>query len=126
MPFPLLFHRLLTFGRRSELLAIDYIRSLGYRIVVSPYRTKTGEVDVIARDGDVLVFIEVKARQNLEPPEDSVGYRKKQRIISAAHAYLSRYRLHDTAYRFDILTVTVQPGSKPQFRHLPDAFRVDD
>jgi putative endonuclease len=126
MPFPLLFHRLLRFGRRSELLAIDYIRSLGYRIVISPYRTKSGEVDVVAWDGDVLVFLEVKARQNSEPPEDSVGYRKKQRIIRAAHAYLSRYRIHDTAYRFDILTVTVQPGSKPQFRHFPDAFRVDD
>jgi putative endonuclease len=126
LPFPLLFHRLLTFGRRSEILAIDYLRSLGYRIVMSPYRTPGGEVDVIAWDGPTLVFIEVKARQNADPPEDSVGVTKQRRIIRAAHAYIGRYRLHDTPYRFDILAVTVLPGEKPQFHHLPDAFRADD
>jgi putative endonuclease len=125
MPFPLFFHRFLTFGRRCELLAIDHIRSLGYRVVTSGYRTKGGEVDVIAWDGDVLVFIEVKARQNTEPPEDSVGFRKQQRIVRAAHRYISRYRLHESPYRFDILSVTVLPMSKPQFRLLRDAFRVD-
>jgi len=126
MPFPLLFHRLLTFGRRSEILGIDYIRSLGYRILISPYRTKGGEVDVIAWDGDTLVFIEVKARRNTDPPEDSVGHQKRQRIIRAAHSYISRHGLHDTPYRFDVLAVTALPDSKPQFRLLRDAFRVDD
>src|SRR5216117_3583796 len=106
MPFPLLFHRLFTFGRRSELLAIDYIRTLGYRIVISPYRTKTGEVDVIAWDGDILVFVEVKARRNAEPGEDSVGFEKQQRIIRAAQAYISRHRLHSASYRFDVLAIT--------------------
>src|SRR4051812_38320878 len=126
MPFPLLFHRLLTFGRRSEILAGDYLRTLGYRIVASPYRTKTGEVDIVAWDRETLVFIEVKARQNNDPPEDSVGFQKQQRIIRAAHAYIGRYRLHDKPYRFDILAVTTVPGSKPQFRILPDAFRDAD
>jgi putative endonuclease len=125
MPYPLLFHRLLTFGRRSEILAIDYIRSIGYRVVTSGYRTKGGEVDVIAWDGGVLVFIEVKARQNAEPPEDSVGFGKQQRIIRAAHSYISRHRLRETPYRFDVLAVTVLPASKPQFRLLRDAFRAD-
>ncbi len=122
MPFPLLFHRLLTFGRRSEILAIDHIRSIGYRIVTSGYRTKGGEIDVVAWDGATLVFIEVKARQNADPPEDSVGYQKRQRMIRAAHAYISRYRLHETPYRFDVIAVTSVPGSKPQFRLLRDAF----
>jgi putative endonuclease len=122
LPFPLLFHRLLTFGRRSEILAIDYIRSLGYRIVTSGYRTKDGEIDVVAWEGATLVFVEVKARRNSDPPEDSVGHRKKQRMIRAAHAYISRHRLQETPYRFDILAVTSRPGSKPQFRLLRDAF----
>ena len=124
MPFPLLLHRLLTFGRRSEILAIDYIRSLGFRVVTSGYRTGKGEVDVIAWDGDTLVFLEVKARQNAEPPEDSVGFVKQQRIISAAHSYISRHRLHETPYRFDIVAVTTLPGSKPEFRLFRDAFRI--
>ena len=122
MPFPLLFHRLLMFGRRSEILAIDYIRSLGYRIVTCGYRTKVGEIDVVAWDGATLAFLEVKARHNSDPPEDSVGYRKKQRMIRAAHAYISRYRLQETPYRFDIVALTSLPGSKPQFRLLRDAF----
>ena len=122
MPFPLLFHRLLTFGRRSEILAIDHIRSLGYRIVTSGYRTKDGEIDVVAWDGATLVFVEVKARENSDPPEDAVGHRKKQRMIRAAHAYISRHRLQETPYRFDILAVTSLPGSKPQFRLLRAAF----
>ena len=125
MPFPFLFHRLLTFGRRSEILAIDYLRSQGYRIVCSPYRTKTGEADVVAWDGDTLVFIEVKARKNTDPPEDSVGIQKQQRIIRAANAYVARYKLHDKPFRFDILAVTSIPGRKPVFRLLRDAFTIN-
>lgn len=122
MPFPLLLRRLLPFGRRAEIAAISYVRSLGYRIVTSPYRTKTGEVDIVAWDGDILVFIEVKARKNADPPEDSVGFQKRQRIIRASQAYIARYRLHEKPYRFDILAVTSGDGRKPQFRLLRDAF----
>ncbi len=122
MPFPLLFHRLLTFGRRSEILAIDYVRSLGFRVVTSGYRTKGGEVDIIAWDGGVLVFIEVKARRSEEPPEDSVGSIKQMRVIRAAEAYIARHRLQEKPYRFDIVAVTVRPGSRPEFRLLRDAF----
>ena len=124
MPFPLLFNRLLSFGRKSEILGIDYVRSLGFRVVASGYRTKSGEVDVIAWDGDILVFIEVKARQSSEPPEDSVGFEKQQRIIRAAESYIARHRLHETSCRFDILAVTAFAGLKPQFRLLRDAFRM--
>src|SRR2546428_10361421 len=103
MPFPLLFHRLLTFGRRSEILAIDYIRSLGYRIVTSGYRTKDGEIDVVAWEGATLVFVEVKARRNsdrkstrLNSSHDQISYAvfclKKTKLdegvqVSARSAY---------------------------------------
>ena len=125
MPFPLLLHRLLTFGRRSEILSIDYLRSQGYRIVCSPYRTKTGEADIVAWDGYILVFIEVKARKNDDPPEDSVGVQKQRRVIRAANAYIARYRLQDKPFRFDILAVTSIPGRNPEFRLLRDAFTVE-
>jgi putative endonuclease len=122
MPFPILFHRLLSFGRRSEIQAINHLRSLGYRIVTSGYRVKGGEVDVIAWDGDVLVFVEVKARRNAEPPEDAVNFQKQQRIIRAARAFMSKHCLTDAPYRFDILAVTAVPGSRAQCRLLRDAF----
>jgi len=126
MPFPLLFHRLLPFGRRAETLAIHHLRSAGYRVVASGYRTRGGEVDIIAWEGNVLVFIEVKARQNADPPQDAVGFRKRQRIIQAAHSYISRHRLHDAIYRFDIVAISVLPKLKPQFQILRDAFRADE
>ena len=124
MPLPLFLHRFLTFGRRSEILGIDYLRTLGYRIVTSGYRTKGGEVDIIAWDGDILVFIEVKARQNADPPEDSVGFQKQQRIARAARSYITRHRLQESPCRFDILAITALKGSKPQFRLLRDAFTM--
>ena len=124
MPFPLFLHRLLTFGRRSEIQAIDYLRTLGFRIVTSGYRDKAGEIDVIAWEGNVLVFVEVKARQNAEPPEDAVGLKKQQRMMRAAEKYLSTHRLQDAQYRFDILAVTARTGSKAQFRLLRDAFNM--
>jgi putative endonuclease len=122
MPFPLLFHRLLSFGRKSEILGLDYLRSLGYRVVASPYRIGRGEVDVIAWDGDVLVFVEVKARQSSEPGEDSVGFHKQRRIARAAQSYIARHRLQEKPHRFDILAVNVLPGAPPEFRLLRDAF----
>jgi putative endonuclease len=124
MPFPLFLHRLLTFGRRSEILGIDYLRTVGYRIVTSGYRTKGGEVDIIAWDGDILVFIEVKARQNADPPEDSVGFSKQRRVIRAAQSYLFRYHHREAPCRFDILAITAPKGGRPEFRLLRDAFNM--
>ena len=123
MPFPLWWYRLIPFGRRSEIDGASYLRGLGFRVIASGYRIRAGEVDLIAWDGDCLVFIEVKSRRSVAPPEDAVGFRKQQRIIKAAHSYMARYKLHDRTYRFDILAVTVFPGRAPKFRLLRDAFR---
>ena len=123
MPFPLWWYRLIPFGRRSEIDGASYLRGLGFRVIASGYRIRAGEVDLIAWDGDCLVFVEVKSRRSAAPPEDAVGFRKQQRIIKAAHSYMARYKLHDRTYRFDILAVTVFPGRAPKFRLLRDAFR---
>src|SRR3970282_1987084 len=110
--------RVLPFGRRSEIDGAGYLRSLGLRVIASGSRTKLGEIGLIAWAGDVLVFIEVKALHSSAPPEDSVGYRKQQRVMRAARSYLSRHRLQEAPHRFDILAVTVRPGQKPEFRLL--------
>jgi putative endonuclease len=124
MPLPMLLYRLLAFGRQSEILGVEYLRSQGYRVVASSYRTHDGEVDLIAWDGDVLVFIEVKSRSITSSPEDAVGPRKRRRIIRAAKTYIAKRRLHDKPCRFDILAVTRPHGSKPEFRLLRDAFAM--
>ena len=123
MPFPLFLYRLIPFGRKSEILGIDYLRSLGFRVVASDYRTRQGEVDIIAWEEDVLVFIEVKALKSSAPPEDAVGFRKRQRIIRAAQTYISKRRLHEKPCRFDILAITWAAG-KREFRLLRDAFTM--
>ena len=114
--------RVLPFGRRSEIDGAAYLRSIGFRVIASGYRTREGEIDLIAWEGSVLVFVEVKALQSMAPPEDAVGYRKQQRVMRAAKSYIAQYRLHEASYRFDVLAVTVLPGTKPQFRLLRDAF----
>lgn len=123
MPLPIWLYSFLPFGRRSEIHAAGYLRSLGYRVTASGYRTRTGEIDLIAWEGKVLVFVEVKALSSDAAPEDAVGSRKRQRILSAARSYISRYRLHESPHRFDILAVTVLPGQKTRFRLIRDAFR---
>lgn len=114
--------RVIPFGRRSEIDGAAYLRSIGFRVVASGYRTRAGEVDLIAWDRDVLVFVEVKALHSNAPPEAAVGRRKQQRVARAARSYLVQYRLNDVSYRFDILAVTVLPGAKPAFRLLRHAF----
>jgi putative endonuclease len=123
MPFPVSWFRRIPFGRRSEIDGADYLRGLGFRVVASQYRIPAGEVDLIAWEGDVLVFVEVKARASEAPPEDAVGLHKQQRVIRAAHSYLARYQLQDRSYRFDILALTAIPNREPIFRLLRDAFR---
>ena len=122
-PLPIWPFTLLPFGRRSEIGGVTYLRSLGFKILASPFRTKLGEIDIVARDGPILVFVEVKARRSDAPPEDNVGYRKRQRLIRAARAYTSKYKLHDSPYRFDILAVTHHTGQNPIYRLLKDAFQ---
>ena len=80
--------------------------------------------DLVAWDGDVLVFVEVKALHSGAPPEDAVGPRKQKRVMRAAQSYRAQYRLQNATYRFDILAVTARVGREPEFRLLRDAFGV--
>ena len=115
--------RLIPFGRRSEIQGAAYLRTLGFRLIASQYRTRQGEVDLIAWDGDTLVFVEVKSLHSSAPPEDAVGFRKQQRVIRAARAYIAKHRLSEKSYRYDVLAITVLPRSEPRFKLLRDAFR---
>ncbi len=123
MPLPLIWSRLVGFGRRSEIRGAEYLRSLGYRLLASPFRTRQGEIDIVAQDGDCLVFVEVKARRRDPNPEDSVTANKQRRIIRAAHAYRTRHRSGTQPYRFDILAVIEPEGSSPRYRLIKYAFR---
>src|SRR5688500_16912677 len=116
--------RVIPFGRRSEIDGAAYLRSLGFRVIASGYRTRSVEIDLVAWDGDVLADVECKALDAGAPPDDAMVPQNQKRAIRAAQTYRSQYRLQNATYRFDILAVTARVGREPEFRILRDAFGI--
>jgi putative endonuclease len=112
-------------GDRGENLAARFLRNKGYRIIIRNYRCDLGEVDIIAKDGKTLVFVEVKTRADDEPmPEDQVHNFKQHQLTKAAKVYLSRYGVPQPPARFDVVAIVWPPGRDPQIRHHEDAFEA--
>jgi putative endonuclease len=109
-------------GEIGEEAACQYLREAGYRIVTRNWGTRFGEIDIVARDGDVLVFVEVKTRRGQESgvAEAAVGPAKQRRLTAAAKAFLAAYRC-DLASRFDVVALE---GNEVQI--VRNAFQVDD
>jgi len=114
-------------GGKGEEVAKAYLQSLGYQILLENYTTPTGEVDLVAMDGKVLVFVEVKTRSSVEygPPEAAVTPWKQRQIIRAAERYLLETGVKEAACRFDVVTVTFSPEERaPRITLIKDAFWV--
>ncbi len=111
-------------GRRGEDLAHRYLRSAGLTILARNYRPGGGdaEVDIIARDKDVVVFVEVKSRSSAEfgTPDRAIDTEKQKHIVRAARAYATRAGLEWSEVRFD--TVSIVFTSPPSIVHQQDAF----
>ncbi len=106
-------------GHVSEYLAALFLLLKGYRILAFRYRTKLGEIDIVARKKTLVLFVEVKARASEGAAIDAVGYETQRRIRSASDIWLSRRRdTHRLSCRYDIIAVL--PWRLP--RHFPDAF----
>ena len=98
-----------TLGELGETLACDELRRRGYAILERRYRTRYGEIDIVARHGDVLVFVEVKARAGEafgSGAEAVTGY-KQRRVARMAADFLARRRLQDRPCRFDVVSIAV-------------------
>jgi putative endonuclease len=110
-------------GQEWERLAEKHLKKAGYRIRARNFRTKVGEIDFVAEDGDVLCFVEVKGRHGLRfgAPEEAVNAEKQRRIFRAAQAYLQRERLEDAPCRFDVVAI-LDRGADPSVTILRDAF----
>ena len=106
-------------GQRAEWLAALVLRLKGYTIVERGMRTKSGEIDIIARKGDLVAIVEVKRRNNIDDALNAVDYRSQHRIANAANIWLSAQRDFDKlSLRFDIIAVL--PGKWP--KHFAGAF----
>jgi len=110
-------------GEDAERLARDFLRQHGYEIIAERYRWRGGEIDLIARDGNFLVFIEVRSRSKelFGLPEETISPKKRQRILLTAQHYLARYPANNLAIRFDVVAL-----SGGQLRLYKDAFRADN
>jgi len=109
-------------GKVGEELAAQFLTNKGYEILEKNWRNKHKEIDIIAKDGNELVIVEVKTRQSDEhgEPDLAVTYQKQTRLIYAANAYIFSHNL-DINTRFDIISIVFDDG-KPVIEHIEDAF----
>jgi putative endonuclease len=111
------------FGRLGERRAARHLKKAGYRILARNFRAAGAEIDLIALDGDTIVFVEVKSRRSdaAGAPEEAVDERKQERIRRAAEIFASSHRLNGRSMRFDVVALRGQ-GAEQQIKLLKGAF----
>lgn len=96
-------------GKRGELLAVDFLKKNGYKILENNFRCRYGEIDIIAMEGKAIAFVEVKTKTNdaFGPPKTAVDLRKQRQLSKAALAYLTQNRLTNHPARFDVVGISI-------------------
>ena len=114
-------------GKRGEEEAARFLQKRGFAILDRNVRSRLGEIDLVARDGKALVFVEVKTlrERDGDPPQTAVGQEKQHRLGQLAQQYLKWKRLGEVSCRFDVIAVTLDARDRvTALRHLPAAFDV--
>jgi putative endonuclease len=113
-----------SLGKLGENLACAALSERGYAIIATRYRTRSGEIDIVARHGDTTVFVEVKSRAGDEfgGAAAAVTAWKQRKVARMAMDYVARHRLEDTPCRFDVVTVEVFDGKPPRIEIYQHAF----
>ena len=115
-------------GVRGEEEAARFLARSGLAILDRNVRTRAGEIDLVAKEGKTLVFVEVKTRRDVvegDPPQAAVNTRKQNRLGKLAHGYLKLKRLRQVSCRFDVVSVIFNDeGAVKAIRHIPNAFSV--
>ena len=111
-------------GQAGEAIALTFLKENGYTILAQNYRRRFGEIDIIAREGDYLVFVEVKTRTGFSHghPLDAVTFKKQKQISKVAQYYLAEKNLFDTAARFDVVSVIISKNSPVNVEVVTNAF----
>ena len=115
-----------SLGQEGEAAAEQYLRRKGYRIVARNLRSQLGELDLVAEDGRVLVFVEVKARRTgaFGGAIYAVHQRKQEKLIQLAALYLARHHIKDRLCRFDVVLLQAVGDGPAQIEHIQNAFEV--
>jgi putative endonuclease len=117
----------LFLGRRGEVLACEFLEKSGYKILQLNYRGHLGEIDLVAEDGECLVFVEVKTRSGLAygHPFESINLRKQRQLIRAASEYLAEHGAEERICRFDAVSVLDADEAVPLFELVKNAFELN-
>ena len=105
-------------------MAGAFVRRHGYRVLTRNYKTTGGEIDLVCRHGDILVFVEVKTRAEVDfvRPSEAIDERKEEALRHAARRYLELLDREDITYRFDAVEVQLKAGDIPACTLLPNFF----
>ena len=116
----------LLLGDKGERLAVRYLKKQGYRIVARKSRSRIGEIDVVAVDGDCIVFVEVKTRSShvAGQPVEAVTAAKQHQLTRVALAWLKSRGLLEHRARFDVIAITWREGRDPEIQHFRNAFET--
>jgi putative endonuclease len=114
-------------GEAGESLACRHLESRGFVVVARNFRCRSGEVDVVARDGETTVFVEVKERTGVSHGGacEAVTFGKRRRIVRAARIYAASRGLSEAPLRFDVVSIDWTDEGRPRIRHDAAAFDAD-
>ena len=109
-------------GKKGEAIAVDYLKNMGYKVLETNWRFSRAEIDVIAMDGEVLVFLEIKTRSQRKhgAPTDSISPKKRMLMLDAATRYMEMIN-HEWAIRFDVISV-ITDAQHTETTHHKDSF----
>lgn len=114
-------------GKKGEGLAVSYLKKQDYKIIEKNYKTKLGEIDIIADYKGCICFVEVRARNNqvFGLPEETILKKKQLQVSKAALAYIKRYKLEDKSCRFDVVSIKGVDSPDPEIKLIKNAFDLD-
>ena len=115
-----------SLGWQGERAAARMLRKKGLRIVTTGYRDRIGEIDIVALDGETVVFVEVKTRRHhgAGHPLEAVDERKQAQLVRLAQVFIRRHGLIEYPCRFDVVGITWSKTDGPEIRHIPAAFQA--
>ncbi len=107
-------------GNRGEKIAAKFLRKQGYQIIEKNYRSRLGEIDIVAKEDESIVFVEVKTRCSTDfgLPEEALSYDKRRRLSKLALGYLVHRRIKDTNCRFDVVSILMDNKKVRKVKHI--------
>lgn len=111
-------------GNRGEKIAVDFLRRRGYQIIERNYRSLLGEIDIVAKEGENIVFVEVKTRSSVDfgLPEEALSYDKRCRLSRLALHYLIHHKIKNVNSRFDVVSILMDENKVENIQLIKDAF----